>query len=255
MIGILDSGVGGLSVLREVHSLLPHQSVIYLGDQACCPYGNKNPTEIISRTFALSDFLIAQGVELIVLACNSATIVAIEALRNYYSIPFIGMEPGIKPAAQITKSGTIGVLATEASLSGHKFHRLVATHARDIRVITQSCPKFVELVERGLLSGPQVEHAIDEYTSPMLAAGADTLILGCSHYPFLIPALEKSLSSEITIIDTGAAIARQIAKQQLPPEKKPKHHIFTTGNPHQFSKTLSQLTPELQTPCQPLLLP
>ncbi len=255
MIGILDSGVGGLSVLREVRSLLPQQSITYLGDTAWCPYGNKSHPQIIKRTFALCEYLITQGAELIVLACNSATIVAIEALRAHYPVPFIGMEPGIKPAVQVTQSGVIGVLATEASLSGDKFHRLVATHALDIRVITQPCPKFVHLVEQGTLSGPQVTHAIHEYTSAMLKSGADTLILGCSHYPFLRPALEKITPPHIHFIDTGAAIARHIADHRLTSDKSPETHILTTGDVQQFSKLTSQLTPELQATFSPLSLP
>ncbi len=255
MIGILDSGVGGLSVLREIRALLPQQAVTYIGDQAWCPYGNKSHPEIIERSFALSDYLIAQGAELIVLACNSATIVAIESLRAHYPIPFIGMEPGVKPAARLTKTGTIGVLATEASLNGHKFHRLLDAHARELRVITQACPKFVALVERGLLQGSEVEDAIAEYTAPMLKAGADTLILGCSHYPFLRPALEKKLPALINFIDTGAAIARRVADHELAPDKNPQSRLLTTGKAEPFSTLVATLTPELSLLCSAFSLP
>ena len=134
---MLDSGVGGLSVLREIHALLPRHSIHYVGDTAWCPYGTKSFEEIIARTSRLSDELISRGAEVIVLACNSATIAAIESLRAEYPIPFIGMEPGVKPAAALTQTNIIGVLATEVSLRGDKFHRLVSTHAHDLRVITQ----------------------------------------------------------------------------------------------------------------------
>ena len=255
MIGILDSGVGGLSALREIRALLPDQDFTYIGDSAWCPYGNKSHPEILERTFALTDYLIAQGAEIIVLACNSATIVAIDSLRAHYSIPFIGMEPGVKPAAQLTQSGTIGVLATEASLSGDKFHRLVATHARDLRVITQPCPKFVDLVEAGKLTGPEVDAAIEEYTHDMLAAGADVLILGCSHYPFLRPAFEAKLPANIQFIDTGDAIARRVQQHPLSSSSDPKTIILTTGDPTQLSSLVQILTPQLQAHFAPLSLP
>lgn len=254
MIGIIDSGVGGFSVLREIRALLPDQAITYIGDNAWCPYGNKTYDQIRERTFALTDYLIRGGSEVIVVACNSATIVAIEALRANYLIPFIGMEPGVKPAAAHTKTGTIGVLATEASLRGDKFHHLVATHARGIRVITQPCPKFVELVEQGILSGPQVDAAIDEYTSKMLAAGADVLILGCTHYPFLRDALTARLPGHIRFIDTGDAIARRVDQHVLIPDKEPLVRILTTGTPENVAALLQILTPEIQASCSPLIL-
>ena len=255
MIGVLDSGVGGFSVLREIHAHLPNQDITYIGDNAWCPYGNKSYPEIRERTFALSDFLIEQGAEVIVIACNSATIVAIEALRSHYLLPFIGMEPGVKPAAALTKTGTIGVLATEASLRGDKFHHLVARHAQNIRVITQPCPKFVELVEYGILKGPEVDAAIDEYTANMLAADADVLILGCTHYPFLRPALETRLPAHIRFIDTGDAIARRTEQHSLTPSDKPSIKILTTGIPEQIASLLQTLTPKIEATCTPLFLP
>jgi len=255
VIGIIDSGVGGLSVLREIRAQIPDQAITYIGDNAWCPYGNKSFHEIRRRTFALTDFLIAQGAEIIVVACNSATIVAIEALRAQYPLPFIGMEPGVKPAAALTRTGTIGVLATEASLAGEKFHHLVAKHARDLRVITRPCPSFVDLVEAGILAGPDVEDAIDEYTSEMIAADADVIILGCSHYPFLRPALENRLPDQVHFVDTGAAIARRVKEHDLtaPPHSSTK--IFTTGPPAHFSRLIQLLTPSLKTTCSHLSLP
>jgi glutamate racemase len=254
VIGVLDSGLGGLSVLREIRALLPSQAITYIGDNAWCPYGNKSFPEIRERTFALSDFLIAQGAEVIVIACNSATIVAIEALRAQYPIPFIGMEPGVKPAAALTKTGTIGVLATEASLRGDKFHHLVARHAQDIRVITQPCPKFVELVEQGILTGPEVDAAIDEYTSAMLAADADILILGCTHYPFLLPALKARLPDHIRFIDTGDAIARRVEQQNLSNSSESQIKLLTTGHPKKIADLARSLTPNLPFTCHPLSL-
>lgn len=255
MIGILDSGVGGLSVLREIQTLLPSLSVIYIGDNAWCPYGNKSFPAIRNRTFALTDFLLEQGVELIVIACNSATIVAIQALRTQYLIPFIGMEPGVKPAAALTQTNTIGVLATEASLKGEKFHHLVAQHAGDLRVITQPCPKFVELVEAGILDGPEVDRAIDEYTATMFAHHADVLILGCTHYPFLRPALEARLPPNLHLIDTGPAIARRVAEHHPTLDPRPTTTIFTTGDSTHFEKLTRILTPQINATFHSLNLP
>lgn len=252
MIGMIDSGVGGLSVLREIHALLPDTSIQYIADTAWCPYGVRSAEEIRNRTSALTKLLIEQGAELIVIACNSATIAAIEALRAQFPVPFIGMEPGVKPAAALTKTNTIGVLATELSLKGDKFLHLVSTHARDLRVITQPCPKFVELVEAGTLEGELVESAIIEYTHDMMAASADVLILGCSHYPFLRPALETSLPDHIQLIDTGSALARRAA--ELKPQKttSPSISILTTGSPEKINSLLPKLTPGLSAECQPL---
>lgn len=255
MIGVIDSGVGGLSVLREIRNQLPDQDLIYIGDTAWCPYGTKSFREICQRTFALTDFLSDRGASAIVVACNSATIVAIQALRAHYPLPFIGMEPGVKPAAALTRTGTIGVLATEASLSGQKFHHLVNRHAHDLRVITQPCPRFVELVEQGILTGPEVDDAIKEYTAAMIAAEADVLILGCSHYPFLLPALKNKLPNHIRFIDTGEAIARRVSSHPLTPSITPSTEILTTGAPEKMSHLVNLLTPELSTPCFFLSLP
>ena len=148
-IGILDSGIGGLSVLNEIRKTLPNESIIYFGDSAWCPYGARDADEIQRRVFAVTDFLLSKNCKLIVIACNSATIAAVEALRASYPVPFVGMEPGIKPAAAITQTGTVGVLATEASLAGKKFHRLVDDHGSGVTIITRPCPDFVELVESG----------------------------------------------------------------------------------------------------------
>lgn len=245
MIGILDSGVGGLSVLREIRALLPEQTIHYIGDTAWCPYGTKSFEEIIGRTSRLTDELTALGAEMIVIACNSATIAAIESLRTQYPIPFIGMEPGVKPAAAATKTNIIGVLATEISLRGEKFHRLVSTHARNLRVITRPCPKFVDLVEAGILDGPEVEAAIDEYAVPLVEAGADVLILGCSHYPFLKASLQARLPSGITFIDTGDAIARRVQSRSLSKSRDSEVRIQTTGDAEIFNRLLPLLAPEL----------
>lgn len=250
-IGILDSGLGGLSVLNEVKSLLPNEDIIYFGDSAWCPYGARPADEIQKRVFAITDFLLEQNCKLIVIACNSATINAVEALRAAYPIPFVGMEPGIKPATTITKSGTIGVLATEASLAGEKFHRLVNTHSKGVRVITRPAPRFVDLVEKGELTGENARSIIDQETRPLIEAGADTLVLGCTHYPFLRPLIQEVVGNHIQILDTGAAVAKQTAKlltDYQPDYAIPFYKIISSGNLDHTQKMFPMLCPTVKNP-------
>ena len=211
-IGILDSGVGGLSVLREIRTLLPSHPLDYFADSAWCPYGTKPPGAIQKRVFSIVDGLLSRNASVIVIACNAATIHAVEPLRAVYPVPFVGTEPGVKPAAQQTKSGTVAVLANDASIAGERFHRLVTDHAKGVRVITRPCPQFVELVEAGNLDGPEVEEAVDQIVDPLLKENADVFVLGCTHYPFLLPVLERRLPPGVALIDTGAAVARQVAQ-------------------------------------------
>lgn len=210
-IGVFDSGLGGLSVLREIVRRLPDERAIYVADSGHCPYGGKSPTEIIARATAITDVLLARGAKLIVVACNTATIAAVEYLRANYSVSFVGMEPAVKPAVAATRSGVIGVLATGAALAGEKLHRLIDRHAGTVRVITQPCPGLVECVEAGDLDDPVTRELLRRYTAPLLAAGADTLVLGCTHYPFLRPVLAELLGPGITLLDTGEAVARRVA--------------------------------------------
>ncbi len=248
-IGILDSGVGGLSVLREIQKLLPGIPIHYVGDSAWCPYGNKPPEQIQERSFEVTDYLIQRGATIIVIACNSATIHAVGALRDTYPIPIVGMEPAVKPAATETRTGVVGVLATEASIAGEKFLRLVDTHAKGVRVITRPCPRFVELVERGILDGPEVVAAIDEAVLPLLEEGADVFVLGCTHYPFLRPIIEERLPAGAILIDTGPAVARRT--QSLldlpsdPFERSSDIVIETTGELAHLDGILPLLLPDL----------
>jgi glutamate racemase len=256
-IGILDSGVGGLSVLLEIIQLLPHTEIDYIGDSSWCPYGTKSPLEIQNRVITLSKHLIQQGANIIVIACNSATIHAVEFAREHFDIPFVGMEPAVKPATQATRSNIIGILATEASIAGEKFHHLIHTHAPNskIKVITQPCSKFVDLVEAGTLSGSEVDAAIREYTTPMLAAGADTLVLGCTHYPFLRESIQRIVGDDITLIDTGAAVAKQTQSLLSNittsfPNRSLKINIYTTGHLDHLKAIFPTLCPSLQASTQ-----
>lgn len=211
-IGIFDSGIGGISVLREIQNLLPDERLIYYADSGHCPYGGKPQAEIQARAVAITELLLARGAKAVVVACNTATIAAVEMLRATYPVPFIGMEPAVKPAAAMTRSGVVGVLATGAALAGEKFHRLVAAHAQGVRVITQPCPGLVEQVEQGDLSGPHSRELVQRYTRPLLQQGADVLVLGCTHYPFLRPLIAEIVGPDVALVDTGAAVARQVQR-------------------------------------------
>ncbi|MGQ0529123.1 MAG: glutamate racemase [Panacagrimonas sp.] len=208
-IGVFDSGVGGLSVLKDLRRLLPAEHFIYYADSAHCPYGGQPESAIQARAVAITEDLLAAGAKLIVVACNTATIAAVEHLRSTYPVPFVGMEPAVKPACALTRSGVVGVLATGAALAGEKFHRLLAQHAQGVRVITQPCPGLVECVEAGDLDGPRVTELLRRYLEPLKAAGADVLVLGCTHYPFLRPLIQRLAGPQVHLLDTGEAVARQ----------------------------------------------
>ena len=246
-IGILDSGLGGLSVFNEVRKLIPEEPIVYFGDSAWCPYGAREADEIQQRVFQVTDFLLEQGCKIIVIACNSATISAVEALRATYPVPFVGMEPGVKPAAALTKTGTVGVLATEASLAGEKFHRLLSTHGEGLRIITRPCPNFVNLVEQGELDGAKARAIVKEETLPLTEAGADVLVLGCTHYPFLRPLIQEAAGPDVHILDTGAAVARQaqsLIENKATINTELKHQIMTTGNLTRLESIFPTLCPE-----------
>jgi glutamate racemase len=209
-IGVLDSGVGGISVLKHIHALLPHENLMYVADSKYAPYGNKTPAEIIARCMTIADFLIAQHVKTLVVACNTATAAAIGVMREIYSMPIIGMEPAVKPAAAATKNGVIGVLATVGTLKSAQFAALLESYGRNVKVVTQGCVGLVECIERGELESPNTKALIRQYTAPLLAEGADTIVLGCTHYPFVKYVIQEVVGDKITLIDTGAAVAKQL---------------------------------------------
>jgi glutamate racemase len=212
-IGIFDSGVGGLSVFKEIQQLLPHEQLYYVADSGFAPYGDKSCDYIVLRCTAIVEFFLAQGVKAIVVACNTATSVAVDALRAWCPVPIIAMEPAIKPAALHTKSGRVGVLATSQTIASANVHRLIAEHGKDIQVHLQACHGFVELVERGVCRGEQVSSLVEAYVNPLLEVGVDTLVLGCTHYPFLLPEIRQVAGDTVTIIDPSPAIARQLQRR------------------------------------------
>lgn len=238
-IGVFDSGVGGISVLREIRTLLPQEDLVYFADSGHCPYGAKSREAIVERAVAITELLLARDAKLIVVACNTATIAAVEHLRANYPVPFVGMEPAVKPAVAATRTGVVGVLATGAALAGEKFHRLLAEHAGGVRMITQPCPGLVEQVEAGELDGPRTRALIEAYTAPLLAQGADVLVLGCTHYPFLAPLIREVVGPGIRLLDTGAAVARQVRRvlerdQLLAVGDGGRVEWLTSGNPEHF---------------------
>lgn len=209
-IGVFDSGVGGLSVLQHIRQTLPNERLIYVADSGHVPYGDKSAAYIEQRAIILTRFLLEQGAEAIVIACNTATAAAAATLRSQFSIPIVAMEPALKPAVAATKSGVIGVLATVGTLESARFAALLERYAGEKKIITQGCPGLVEQVERGDLSGEETRALIERYTAPLLVDGADTLILGCTHYPFLASLIAEVVGEDITLVDTGAAVARQL---------------------------------------------
>ncbi len=209
-IGILDSGVGGLSVLQKISTLLPAESLLYAADSAHLPYGDKTPAFIRERVNAVAAALVAQGAKALVVACNTATAAAVESLRERYTMPVVGMEPGIKPAVLGSKSGVVGILATDTMVKSNRMADLVQRYAGERKVIIQPCPGLVEQVERNALETPDTSHMVQQYLTPILAQGADTLVLGCTHYPFLRPLIERLVGPKVSVIDTGEAIARRL---------------------------------------------
>ena len=212
-IGIMDSGVGGISVLKHIHALLPNEDLIYLADSKYAPYGNKTPEDIIQRCLILSDDLLRKNVKAIVVACNTATAAAIDTLRETFDIPIIGMEPAVKPAAEASKNGIIGVLATVGTLKSAQFAALLESYGRNVKVVTQACLGLVECIERGELDTPETKALIRQYTAPLLAEDADTIVLGCTHYPFIAHVIQEIVGDQIILIDTGAAVAKQLKRQ------------------------------------------
>src|SRR5512143_2178618 len=217
-VGVFDSGVGGLSVLQHIRQTLPDERLIYVADSGHVPYGDKSPAFIEARALAITHFLIKQGAEAIVIACNTATAAAAHTLRAKFSkLPILAMEPAVKPAVAATKSGVVGVLATVGTLESARFAALLDKHGRHVKIETQGCP---EQVERGELDSPRTRELVERYTAPLLKHGADTLILGCTHYPFLAPLIRDVVGDSITLIDTGAAVARHLQQRihaELPP--------------------------------------
>ncbi|GGD45735.1 glutamate racemase [Muriicola marianensis] len=238
-IGIFDSGVGGISIWKEIRSKLPLEDTLYLADSRNAPYGEKTSREILDLSVKNTEWLLNKGCKLIVVACNTATTNAIDHLRAHYPVPFIGIEPAIKPAALGSATGKVGVLATRGTLSSKLFHSTSRNHASHIEILEQEGRGLVELIEQGKALSGETKNLIRKYLQPMLAAGIDHLVLGCTHYPHLIPLLKEELPEGIRIIDCGEAVARQTFRilekhGLLSAEKEETTHQFYSNANHEL---------------------
>jgi glutamate racemase len=246
-IGVFDSGVGGLSVLREIRRELPSEDLIYVADSGYAPYGDRPEAYIRERAVAVMEFLRSKGAKAVVVACNTATGIAVDALRARYGLPIIAIEPAVKPAAAQTRSRVVGVLATAQTLAGQKFVRLVSTHAGDVEVLTQACPELVERVEAGELTTPATRAAVERYLRPLLEKGADTIVLGCTHYPFVAELIKNVAGTGVTVIDSAGPVARELRRRLqasglLAPETRNGTESFwTTGSVDRVSDVIRQL--------------
>lgn len=243
MIGLFDSGLGGLSVARAVRAALPCHDLLYLADTAYCPYGPLPREQVQARALACANWLVVQGARMVVVACNTASAAAAETLRARLNIPVVAMEPGVKPAVAATRSGRVAVLATSGTLRGERFAGLVERFAGGVEVQTIACPALVELVEAGELSGPRAAALVTAHVAPLVAAGVDTLVLGCTHFPPL-RALIAAAAPAATIIDTGPAVAAQTARVALVADIAPSAGALrcaTTGDPAAVALALAHV--------------
>lgn len=244
-IGIFDSGVGGTSIWKEIHALLPSENTIYLADSANAPYGPKGKDAIIALSEKNTEYLLNQNSKIIVVACNTATTNAIKHLRQKYDVPFIGIEPAIKPAALQTQTKAIGILATKGTLSSELFYNTSQLYSNGIEVVEQEGEGIVQLIESGKINSEEMNELLEIYLKPMLKANIDYLVLGCTHYPYLIPQLLKKLPNQIKIIDSGEAVARQTKAvlKQLNllnlSSIKPDLKFFINSNPKVMSQLLN----------------
>lgn len=248
-VGVFDSGLGGLSVVRAIVELMPAESLLYVADSAHCPYGPRSADYLRGRAMHISSYLQEQGVKAIVVACNSATVATIATLRANFTLPIVGIEPAIRPAAANTRSGVIGVLATAATLGSAHLAALIERHTEYHEVVTSACPGWVEAVEAGDLDSPATRALVASSVQPLLDAGADTLVLGCTHFPFLRPLIEAVAGPEIRILETGMPVARQLQRRLLgaglaaPSGQAPRHRFLTSADPQAQAAFVRQYWP------------
>ena len=246
-IGIFDSGVGGLPIAQKIYELMPNETLIYVADSAHAPYGEKSEDDILQRSIAVVEFLLSQNVKAIVVACNTATMVAIKILRDRYDIPFIGVEPGVKPGAIHTKTGVVGVLATEKTLSSHAFDTLAKRVAGHVEIAIQPSPQLVRLVESLQLEGAEVERAVEGYVAPLMQKGADTIILGCTHFTHLDKIIQKVAGDSVQVISTEQAVAKEVQRRlmtenlQSTSEQKGQVTLFSNSEIERFVQQVKVL--------------
>lgn len=239
-VGVFDSGVGGLSILRALRTHLPHAPLLYVADSANAPYGEKSEAFIIERSLHIADFLISQGAQLLVVACNTATAAAVHALRQAHPhLPIVGIEPGVKPAVAASRLKKVGVMATPGTLASAKFARLVAAHEADAEIVLQPCPGLAAAIETGELDSLAVRELVQAFTQPLKAAGVDTVVLGCTHYPFVAPLIAAEMGDGVQLVDTAEAVARHtmrlvqrvVAVDETAPEREAEVSLWTSASP------------------------
>jgi glutamate racemase len=247
-IGIFDSGVGGLSVLRAVRAQFPREDIFYLADQVHVPYGPRPLAEVSRFSEAVTRFLLAQGAKLIVVACNTASAAALHYLRETFpDVPFVGMEPAVKPAAETTETGVVGVLATPATFQGELYASVVERFANGVMLLQNTCAGLVEQIEAGNLEGKETAIILEGAIKPMLAAKIDTIVLGCTHYPFVIPLIEEIAGPGVRVIDPAPAIARQVGRLldkhnlHIPEERPGRVTLLTTGEVEKLEDFVAQV--------------
>jgi glutamate racemase len=259
-IGIFDSGIGGLTVLRAIHHLMPDEPLLFLADQAHVPYGPRPLAEVRHYSEAITRYLLDQGSRLIVVACNTASAAALKHLRQVFpDVPFVGMEPAVKPAAEHTHTGVVGVLATPATFQGELYASVVERFGQGVRLLQNTCPGLVPLIERGALDSSETRRILENALQPMLKQGIDTVVLGCTHYPWVIPLIQQITGPKVRVIDPAPAVARQVQRLlvasslldiDLPMDsdtlRQPRHLLtfITTSNPVRLEKMLRQLLGE-----------
>lgn len=248
-IGVFDSGIGGLTVANAVFNLLPFEKVIYYGDSANIPYGNKTQAEVQELSFKITAFLLAKGCKIIVVACNTASAAALDALRlQWPNVSFIGMEPAVKPAAQLTKTGKVGVLATAGTFKSQRYAKLMQAFAQDVQMIENPCIGLVKLIEQRKVADPETRALLESILKPMEAEGADTFVLGCTHYPFVEPLIREIINEAEHIINPAPAVARQLQrmleKMNLlhPGTEPPQHEFYASGDHDTMAWAVEYLT-------------
>jgi glutamate racemase len=260
-IGIFDSGIGGLTVLRSIHQLMPDEPLLYLADQAHVPYGPRSMDEVRQFSEAITRYLLDQGARIIVVACNTASAAALRYLRHSFpDVPFVGMEPAVKPAAEHTRSGVVGVLATPATFQGELYASVVERFGQGVVLLQHTCPGLVQQIENGALDSGATRRILEEALQPMLEQGIDTVVLGCTPYPFVIPLIQEITGPNVRVIDPAPAVARQVQRLLVASNlleldapvqevglEKPQHlmHFITTGDPERLERMLPTLLEEI----------
>ena len=266
-IGVFDSGIGGLTVLRSIHQLMPDEPLLYLADQVHVPYGPRKLEEVRHFSEVITRFLLDQGARLIVVACNAASAAALKYLRTTFPhVPFVGMEPAVKPAAEHTHSGVVGVLATPATFQGELYASVVERFGKGVKLLQHTCPGLVAQIESGNMDSSETRRILVEALQPMLARGIDTVVLGCTHYPFVIPLIQQIVGPGVRVIDPAPAVARQVqrllvasdlleleAVMQQPIAPAPLHllQFYTSGKPARLERMLPGWLGEIA-PVEPL---